>query len=85
MSLMVELENGLEERVRHEADKRGIDARAYARQLVESGLENPRHPLSIELQSWIDKGDEEEQRETLDAIMTSLKEYPLTFREVHLD
>ena len=75
MSLMVELENGLERRVRREAEKRGVRADEYVRKIVEERLPDEPDDFGILLQSWIDEGDEEEQKATLEAIRQGLNEH----------
>ena len=74
MSLTVELENELEERVREEAKKRGLQADEYVRKIVNERLPVETDEFAALVQSWIDEGDEEEQRATLKAIQLGLNE-----------
>jgi hypothetical protein len=84
MSLVIELTNGLEDKVRNEAEKRGLSADECARRLVVESLSRGRHPLSEAIQSWIGEGDEQEQRETYEALAKGLSENPVRFREIVL-
>jgi hypothetical protein len=81
---VIELTNGLEDKVRTEAKKRGLDADECACQLVVESLSRGRHPLSEAIQSWIDEGVEQEQRETYEALAKGLRENPVQLREIVL-
>lgn len=66
----------LERRVAEEAERQGLKADEYALQLLEKHFppEDRRKALVALLQSWIDEGDEEEQRETFEALKQGLNE-----------
>ena len=50
MTLTIDLNTALEDRLRREAERRGIDPQAYARQLIEAGL-----PADVEAQKSLNQ------------------------------
>lgn len=76
----------LERRVAEEAGRQGLEADAYALQLLEKHLppEDRRAALSALLQSWIDADEEEasEQRETGEYLIRVLDADRLSDREL---
>lgn len=76
MDVTVNLSPELARRLQSAAEKRGRPADAYVVQLLEQHL--PREcraaGLSALIQSWIDDGDAEEQRETFEFLVRALDE-----------
>ena len=74
--MVLTLPPDLERRVAQEAGRQGLKADEYALHLLEKHLppEDHRTALAALLQSWIDEGDEQEQRETFEALKQGLNE-----------
>lgn len=76
----------LETRVKIESARRGISPDRYATQVLEeyiSEAERKRREEAVALlQSWIDEGDEEEQRETGEYLIRVLDEDRLSERKL---
>jgi len=72
------LESELEQKMRYEALRSGLSLEQYAIQALEEHFaqtERERREKAIALvQSWIDEGDEEEQKETWDYLVRVLDE-----------
>ena len=66
MTINLKLDPELERRLREEAQLRGISPQEFALNLIEKHLPPSEHRKKIAtlLQSWIDEGDVQEQRET---------------------
>jgi regulator of protease activity HflC (stomatin/prohibitin superfamily) len=84
MTLTLNLPTDLEAQLSRSAEQKGLTAEAYAAQLLEEQLRQERierNQAAIRLlQSWIDEGDEEEQRETFEALKKGLEENRLSNR-----
>jgi hypothetical protein len=50
MTLTIDLNTALEDRLKREAERRGIEPQAYARQLIEAGL-----PVDVETQKKVNQ------------------------------
>ena len=76
MSITLEVPRELEGRLADGAARRGISVEDYTLQILQSHLSPPaRRNAAVELlQSWIDQGDEKEQKETGDFLIRSLDE-----------
>ena len=75
MSLVIELPPEVEERVRRESERKGVDAADLVVEIVETALPDQRtrnRRASELLRQWSEEGDEEEQRETLEALKEGL-------------
>lgn len=76
----------LEERLKQEAARQGLPPDEYASKVLEehiSQAERERREKAIALvQSWIDEGDEEEQRETGEYLIRVLDEDRLSDRKL---
>ncbi|MEX0717496.1 MAG: hypothetical protein WD066_12965 [Planctomycetaceae bacterium] len=74
MTLMIELPDDLQERLRREAERRGLPIETCTLQLLERSLPSKdRREAVVELlQSWIDEEDSREQQETGDSLMEAL-------------
>ena len=84
MTLKVELTPVLEQRLVQEADRRGIPAATLALELLTKHLpaKDRQGELRSLLQSWMDEGDAEEQRETGESLLRSLDEDRLSDRKL---
>jgi hypothetical protein len=84
MTLTLNLPPELEERLTDEASRQGLSADAYALDLLEKHLppKDARAQLVALLQSWIDEGDEEEQKETGEYLIQALDEDRLSDRKL---
>ncbi|MBW3625212.1 MAG: hypothetical protein KY468_17580 [Armatimonadetes bacterium] len=86
MTLTLNLPAGIESQLHREAERKGLTAEAYAAQLLEEWLKQERierNQAAIRLlQSFIDEGDEEEQRETGEFLMRALDEDRLSDRKL---
>lgn len=76
MTLNIELVPEMEARLREEARLQGLSVDECAVRLLEAGLRPVDRPTSAIalLQSWIDEGDEAEQRETGEYLVRMLDE-----------
>ena len=76
MSLVINIPPTLEQRLREEANRRGKSAADYTIEVLEQHLmpEERRAAAVALLQSWIDHGDEREQKEIGDFLIRSLDE-----------
>lgn len=76
MTLNLKLAPELEQRLREEAQLRGISPQEFALSIIEEHLplNGHRKKLATLLQSWIDEGDVQEHRETGDYIARVLDE-----------
>lgn len=85
MTLKLNLSPDLEQRLKQEAQRRGIAVEAYALQLLDSSL-RPREKRSEQLvallQSWIDEEPDTEQSETGDYLVHVLDEDRLSDRKL---
>lgn len=69
MSLTLELNQAVDTALRDEAERRGVSPEELAQTVLGENLPlRPKGSLSALIQSWIDDGDEEEQRETWEAL-----------------
>jgi hypothetical protein len=79
MTLNLPLTPDLEERLSQEAARRGVPLEAYITQLLEQRFPPPLSPEQRDkaialLRSWVEEGDEEEQRETGEYLIRALDE-----------
>ena len=82
MQLTIEIDDKLRNRLDIEASKLGVDEAECARRLVEQALKKEPATLSEAIQMWIDEGDEEEQRETFEALRQGLNESHSSYRKI---
>ena len=87
MTLNLNLPLDLAERLREAAERQGVPADAFAVQLLDAHLpsKDRRAELVALLQSWIDGGDEQEQKETGDYLIRALDEDQLSDRKLYPD
>jgi hypothetical protein len=75
MSVTIELSDPVGMALHDEASRRGVPAQELAETLLSESLPVKRKgSLSALIQSWIDEGDEEEQRETWEALKKGIDE-----------
>ena len=76
MTLTLHLPPELEQRLKQEAKRQGLSLDAYTLQLLAQALppKDQQTELVTLLQSWIDEGDPEEQRETWEYLIRALDE-----------
>ena len=76
MSLTLTLPVDLEERLKQEAKRQGVPPAEYALRILNTHLTPPNGPTGAValLQSWIDEGDPEEQKQTGDYLVRALDE-----------
>jgi uncharacterized protein YqeY len=76
MTLTLNLPRALEERLQHEAERQGLPADTLTLQLLDQYLpsDETRGKLTALLQSWIEEGDAQEQRETGEYLVQTLDE-----------
>lgn len=76
MTLTLNTSLEVEQHLAVEAERQGISVDEYALQLLEKGLSpaERRAVFLALLQSWIDDGDAEEQKETSDFLIQALDE-----------
>jgi hypothetical protein len=74
MTLTLSLPSELEQRPLQEAERHGLPADEYALQMLDTHLPpvDRRAELVALLQTWIDEGDAEEQRETGEQLIHAL-------------
>ena len=82
MTLMLHLPPELEQRLTREAQRQGLPLDEYALALLDKSLpsQDRRTELITLLQTWIDEGDPEEQRETGEYLIRALDEDRLSDR-----
>jgi hypothetical protein len=87
MTLTLNLPPDVAERLRQAADRRGLPADVYASQLLAEHLppQDRRAEAVALLQSWIDAGDADEQKETGDYLIRVLDEDRLSDRKLFPD
>lgn len=79
MTLKLQLTPDLEERLTREAARRGVPMEEYVTRLLEQRFPPPLSPerrakaIAL-LRSWVEEGDEEEQRETGEYLIRALDE-----------
>lgn len=85
MTLTLDLTPAIEVRLRERARVQGLSADECALRLLEAGLQPAdRSAVAIALlQSWIDRGDEAEQRETGEYLVKSLDEDRSSYRKLY--
>ena len=77
MTLTLTLPSEMEARLIEEAERQGMSPGEYTLQLLQKHLQSPqdrRAALVKLVQSWIDEGDAEEQKETGDYLIRVLDE-----------
>lgn len=75
MGMTLVLDEQLEQQIREAAARHGASAEDYAIRLLREGMPAPPADAAVALiQSWIDEGDAEEQRETGDYLVRVLDE-----------
>ena len=84
MTLKIELTPELEQRLAREADRRGVPAETLTLELLNQHLpmKDRQNELISVLQSWVEDGDVEEQRETGEYLLRSLDEDRLSDRKL---
>ncbi|MEA2599787.1 MAG: hypothetical protein QOF89_779 [Acidobacteriota bacterium] len=84
MTLTLNLPLDLEKRLQHEAERQGLPADALTLQLLDQHLpsKEPRGKLVELLQSWIEEGDAQEQKETGEYLIRVLDEDRLSDRRL---
>ena len=84
MTLTLRLPPGLEERLQHDVERRGLPADTLALQLQDQHLpsKDPREELIDLLQSWIEEGDTQEQEETGEYLIEALDKDRLSNRSL---
>jgi hypothetical protein len=84
MTLNLSLPPDLEERLQHEAERQGLPAATLTLQLLDQHLpaKDLRGELVELLQSWIEEGDAQEQKETGEYLTRALDEDRLSDRRL---
>ena len=84
MTLTLHLSPELEQRLKQEAKHQGLSLDAYALQLLTQSLppKDRQTELVTLLQSWMDEGDPEEQRDTGEYLIRALDEDRLSDRQL---
>lgn len=84
MTLTLDLPEDLEERLQDEAQRRGVPVARLTLELLDHHLpcRNPRQNVIDLLQSWLDEGDAQEQRETGEYLIRTLDEDRLSSRKL---
>lgn len=84
MTLTFELTPELEERLTREAARQGMPVEAYALEILARHLPSTEQQAELVslLQSWIEEGDAEEQRETGEYLIHALDEDRLSDRKL---
>jgi hypothetical protein len=73
MTLTLELPPNLEALLKQTAEQQGVRPEEFALETLKRSLSSSPQGEAIDLiQSWIDEGDEEEQRETLEVLKNGL-------------
>lgn len=84
MTLNLELTPELEERLRQEASRCGLSIDQYTLKILEQNIpigSNQQQAVEL-LQSWIDHGDAEEQKDTGEYLIRALDEDRLSDRKL---
>ncbi|HTG32859.1 MAG TPA: hypothetical protein VLB76_07980 [Thermoanaerobaculia bacterium] len=84
MTLTLNLPQDLEKRLRHEAVRQGLPADTLTLQLLDQHLpsDKTQGKLTALLQSWIEEGDAQEQKETGEYLVQTLDEDRLSERRL---
>ena len=83
MTLTLSLPPDLEERLQHEAERQGLPADTLTLRLLDQHLPASNGGELVELlQSWIDEGDAQEQKETGEYLIRVLDEDRLSDRSL---
>lgn len=84
MTLTLKLPPDLEERLQHEAERQGLPADSLTLRLLDQHLPTKDHrgALCELLQSWIEEGDAQEQKETGEYLIRALDEDRLSDRSL---
>jgi hypothetical protein len=84
MTLTLTLPPDIEKRLQHEAERQGLPPVTLTLQLLDQHLpsKDPRTELVNLLQSWIDDGDDQEQKETGEYLVQALDEDRLSDRRL---
>ena len=84
MTLTLSLPPDLEERLQHEAERQGLPVAALTLRLLDQHLpsKDPREELVELLQSWIEEGDAQEQKETGEYLIETLDKDRLSDRRL---
>ena len=84
MTLTLSLPQDLEERLLHEAERQGLPAHTLTLRLPDQHLPSagPREELVELLQSWIEGGDAQEQKETGEYLTEALDKDRLSDRSL---
>jgi len=84
MTLKIDLTPDLEQRLAREAERRGLPAETLTIELLDEHLptKDRRSELVSLLQSWVEEGDAEEQRETGEYLIRVLDEDRLSDRKL---
>lgn len=84
MTLSLSLPPDLEERLQHEAERQGLPADTLTLRLLDRHLpaQDPREELVELLQSWMEVGDAQEQKETGEYLIQALDEDRLSARSL---
>lgn len=84
MTLTLDLAPAMEVRLREKARLEGLSADVCALRMLEAGLQQLDQPTGAIalLQSWIDEGNEAEQRETGEYLLRTLDEDRPSFRKL---
>ena len=82
MTLTLRLPPDLEDRLQHEAERQGLPADTLTLRLLDLHLptKDPREELVTLLQSWMEEGDAQEQKETGEYLIRALDEDRLSNR-----
>ena len=82
MTLTLHLSPELEQRLTQEAKRQGLSLDTYTLQLLDKSLPPKAHRTELVtlIESWIDEGDPEEQRETGEYLIRALDEDRLADR-----
>ena len=86
MTLTLELEPEIEDRLCRESQRLGVDPTEVVRRLIQSAI--PEQPDKYErvialLDEWESEGDEQEQRETLEALKQGLNAHQSSGRVIY--
>ncbi len=86
MILTLDLDPKLESQLCEQAAAKGVELEAYVKELLKTAAQRERNQAAIAaLRSWREEGDEEEQRETFEALKRGLNEsrrgYRVLFQE----
>ncbi|HZO89893.1 MAG TPA: hypothetical protein VFB38_16305 [Chthonomonadaceae bacterium] len=75
MILTLDLDPKLESQLCEQAAAKGVELEAYVKELLKTAAQRERNQAAIAaLRSWREEGDEEEQRETFEALKRGLNE-----------